>query len=292
MKKISSYIPSLILSVLLVFTLLGSVFAVIADTSLNSDSLIKLAEKKSFAGGIHTELEKNFRDKYYITGIPSDIYMNSVPEQYIEGVVKETIVSAFSSLDNGIKMSEVKIENKEFENNIEQFFSDYADSIGYEKGEAYSQKVESAINDAYKSIASYCDVYKLSALSEHGVLQKLSRLYKLRIPLTSALIAADLVICLLLLIINRKSKAAVLYWLGTSSVVCAVTGIIPSAYLISTRYFDSFSIKQPQVFAAYTGMMYKLSESLMIFSIVLLVFAIAFYVIYRLLCKKENIKNS
>lgn len=292
MKKISSYIPSLILSVLLVFTLFGSVLAVIAETSLNSDSLIKLAEKKSLAGGIHTELEKSFKDKFYITGIPSDIYMNSVSEQYIESVVKETIVSAFASLDNGSKMSAVKIENKELENNIEQFFSDYADSIGYVKDEAYSKKVESAINDAYKTTASYCDVYKLSALSEHGVLQKLSKLYKLRIPLTAALIAADLFICLLLLLINRRSKSAVLYWLGTSSVVCAVTGIIPSAYLISTRYFDSFSIKQPQVFAAYTGMMYKLTESLMIFSIVLLVLAVVFYIIYRLLCKKENKKNS
>lgn len=292
MKKISSYIPSLILSVLLVFALFGTAAALAADTCISSDKLTRLVENKSLSSGIHTELEKNFRDKYYITGIPSDIYMGSISEQYIDSVVKETIVSAFDSLNNDTKMQSIRIENIELENNIKQFFSDYADSIGYEKDEIYSKKVDFAINDAYRIIASYCDIYKVSALSEHGVLHKLSKLYRLRMPITAALILSDLILSLFLLLINRKGKSTVLYWLGTSSFVCAVISIIPSAYLVSTRYFDSFSIKQPQVFAAYTGMMYKLTETFLILNIVFLVFATAFYTVYKVLCKKENKKNA
>lgn len=292
MRKISSYIPSLILSVILVFSILSSAAAILAVINFNADKYIKIAERNSFADGVYTELEKEFKEKYNITGIPSDVYMNSISESYLEGIIENTISSAFDALNSGSKMQAVQLENKKLEEDIDKFFSDYADSVGYKKDEAYSKKVESTKQNVYKTISAYCDVYKFSALSEHGVLSKLSRLYKVRIQLTAVLSAITVTICLLLVLINRKNKFTALYWTGTSSVAASLVGLIPSIYLVSTKYFDSFSIKQAQVFTAYTSLMYKYTKAFSAVNTAVLLAGITMYIIYNVLYKKYYQKSS
>lgn len=59
--------------------------------------------------------------------------------------------------------------------------------------------------------------------------------------------------------------------------------MMPSIYLISTRYFNAFSIKQPQIFAAYTGAMFKLTEAFMAASIAVCAAGITLLVLYAVI---------
>lgn len=118
---------------------------------------------------------------------------------------------------------------------------------------------------------------------------KISKLYKMRPLLTFASTGAVVLLILFLLAINRKDKKVFLYWTGISAIISGVIGTVPSAYLLATKYFNAFSIKQPQVFAAYTGAMYKITEAFMAASIALIVVGISVIVLYAVFCSKNKI---
>ncbi len=79
-----------------------------------------------------------------------------------------------------------------------------------------------------------------------------------------------------------------MYWCGISAIVSGIIGLIPSIYLIATRYFDSFSIKQAAVFTAFTSAMYKYTEAFMAVQIALIVLGIAMAVIYGIIGDKKK----
>jgi len=54
------------------------------------------------------------------------------------------------------------------------------------------------------------------------------------------------------------------------------------------NYFNAFSIKQPQIFTAYTGGMFKLTEAFMAASIAVCVAGIAMIVLYAVLINQKT----
>nr|DAX11327.1 MAG TPA: hypothetical protein [Inoviridae sp.] len=291
MKKISSYLPSLLISIVLVFTFIGTAVIALTDININANSCISLAKKNALEKGIYTEIEKNYKSKYNSTGIPAEVYMDAISEDYIISVEESYINAGFKSLKSGEKMQVKRVENDQLEKSIEDFFSNYADESGHAKDEIYDQKLAETIDGAYGTISSYCDVYKLSALDNHGVLSKLSKLYSFKTPLTIALAATDVVLIVLLLLINLKNKLVVYYWAGTSALVSAILGLTPSVYLAVTKYYDSFSIKQQQVFTAYTSMMYEFTEAFIAVQTAMAVLGISLIVIYGVMYKKYVLAN-
>ena len=63
MKKISSYLPSLLISIVLVFTFIGTAVIALTDININANSCISLAKKNALEKGIYTEIEKNYKSK-------------------------------------------------------------------------------------------------------------------------------------------------------------------------------------------------------------------------------------
>lgn len=288
MKKISTYLPSLIVAVLLVFTLIGSSGALLADINITAKKCISLAEKNQLENKIMSELEKNYKEKYNSTGIPADVYMSALSYEYIINFEKAYINSAFDALNFGSSLNVDYPENKDLEDSIDSFFSNYADQNDYEKDENYEIKLRSTKENAYKTIGTYCDVYKFSAMDAHGVLSRLSTLYRKRGVVTAVFILSDLILIAMLLIINRKRKTNVLYWTGISAIITGVLGAVPSIYLLAVKYFDSFSIKQPQIFTAFTSSMYKLTEAFMAVQISMVVIGISLTVVYGVVHDKRK----
>lgn len=303
MKKISTYIPSLILSVLLVFTFIGGSALIIADININSKRFASLADKKDLDSKVYSELEKHYQEKYHSTGIPADVYMNSLTTEYLNSVIKAYFDTAFESLDSGKKFESETIipKNESLEKSIDTFFSDFAESSDYwnttdneeyEKKLANYEKIISATKEnAYKTIGDSCDVYKFSAMSKHGVLSKLSKLYRHRALFTGLITGFAAVIIILLFVINRKDKKAIPYWCGVSFLISGIIGAVPSLYLIATKYFDAFSVKQPQIFTAYTTSMYALTEAFMASHIAFIVIGVSMIVIYVVLRGKDRLAN-
>ena len=288
MKKPVSYIPSLIVSVLLVFTIIASSALLLMDINVSPTKLKNLAQKNNIESKVYTELEKYFTDKYNSTGIPAEVYMDSIDQEYIKTFEEAIIDSAFEAVNSNGVMSSVRPQNKALESNIDTFFNDFADKNKYEKDENFDIKLSNTKNNAYLTIGSFCDVYKFSAMSSKGILKKAARLYSNGIILTAAAIGFTIFLIFLLIIINRKKRITAMYWCGISAMIAGIIGAVPSIYLIATRYYDSFSIKQAAVFTAFTSAMYKLTEAFAAIQIALIVLGLATAVIYGIIGDKKK----
>ena len=64
MKKISTYLPSFIISVFLVFLIIASSAILLVDINVSASKIKKLAEKNALESKIYTEIEKYYTDKY------------------------------------------------------------------------------------------------------------------------------------------------------------------------------------------------------------------------------------
>lgn len=169
MKKCIIYLFSLIFSVLLVFMLIASSALLLVDINVSEKKLNDLATKKDLDSKIYTEIGKYYSDKFNTTGIPAEVYMDAIDASYMKSCEKAYIKAAFEALENRNKMSISLPKNKQLEENIENFFNDFADKNGYEKDDKFELKLRTTTENAYSSIGSFCDVYKFSAMNNHGV---------------------------------------------------------------------------------------------------------------------------
>ena len=177
MKNIKTYIPSLIMSVILVFSLLGTSALVTARGFRTPDKLIQLTEEKEIVPKIKDQLKIYFSDKYNETGVPAEIYTDALTDEYIQQSVGCMIEKGIYVMkDNGTRRFDVP-QNQQLEDNITRFFSDYADSIGYEKNEVYNEKLSKAIESAYDVIADYSDVYKFQTMNSQKYTLTLIKFY-------------------------------------------------------------------------------------------------------------------
>ncbi|MDE5558097.1 MAG: hypothetical protein K2J32_10490 [Ruminococcus sp.] len=285
MKKLSTYLVSLIISIILVFMIIASALTAIVRINMTSSKSIQLFEANHIYSLITGELQKYFVTQYNTTGIPADVYMEALDEDYIRTVTNGYADAVFSSLTASESTTFDIPENETLENNIRNFFSDYADKNNYEKDEVYEKKISSTIENAYRVIGNYCDVYKYSTLSEHGVLSKISKIFSRLGSLMTICITTTVFVVILLIIANIKGISCVLYWTGISAVIAGILGTVPTAWLLATDYFDSFVIKQPQVFKSFTGAMYALTGAIMAVHIAIVAVGVCFIVIYGMICK-------
>ena len=288
MKKLSTYLVSLIISIILVFMIIVSSLVAVVNTNVTESKIISTSEKNQVYSLITAELNKYFVSQYNTTGIPADVYMDALDENYIRQVTNAYINSMFSTLRAGKNSKFTVPENETLENNIRNFFSDYADTNNYEKDDVYEKKVSATIENAYRVTENYCDVYKYSTLNEYGVLSQVSRIFSRIGKILMICTGVTVFLIVLLIIVNIKSVGVSLYWTGISALIAGIICTVPTAWLLGVGYFDSFVIKQPQVFRAFTGTMYAVTEAIMSVNIAIIVIAVCCIVIYGLLCRKNK----
>ncbi|MDE5569336.1 MAG: hypothetical protein K2I82_01610, partial [Ruminococcus sp.] len=253
MKSIVSYIGSFILSVLLIFSIITSIGVTIINAFANPDKLYHIAQEKNLGHVVYTELEKYYSQRYNTTGIPADVYMNAISENYLDDVIRIQIDNGFYVLMDWEQTD--RMVNMSIETALNNFYSDYADSIGAEKDAKYDEKLSEAKANADEIISEYCDVFKLRTMKNHGILKKIAPLYA-KLP-TLILIAygSTAFLMLLMIFVNIKSASTTLYWSGISAIISGIIGAVPCIYFKSTNYFSAFTIKQPQIYTAYTTAM-------------------------------------
>lgn len=286
MKNLKTYIPCLILSVLLVFMLLGGSALIIGKSFSRSDKLYELTEENQIVPKIQTELENYFSDKYNETGIPSEVYTGALTDEYIQLTVNNYIGAGINQMSPETTCGFDVPENKQLEENITEFFSSYADSVGYTKDNKYEEKLEATINSAYNVIGEYCDVYKFRTMDNEGILNKAAPIYHNLDKIILCTVGASLLLLILILLINIKSVSTVLYWTGISALVSGIIGILPCIYLNATNYFDSFVIKQPHIFTSFTSLMYGAVNAFMVNQIILAVSGAVLILLFVLISAK------
>lgn len=291
MKNLKTYIPSLLMSILLVFSLLGVTALVVAETYASPEKLFSLAEENDVIPKVQKELEKYFGDKYNETGVPAEIYTGAIDNSYIQDVINMFIDESFTILEEESSEGFVIPVNAQLEKSITDFFSGYADSNGYEKDENYNKKLENTIASAYNAVGDYCDIYKLEMMQSEGILSKAGVLYRNLDTLLIAAVGVTAVLAVILLLVNLKQINIFLYWLGVSGFISGVIGLVPCIYLNATSYFDSFVIKQPHIFTSYTKLLYGVVNTFMTGQLIVIAAGVLLLGVYLLSHRFGNTKS-
>ncbi|MDE6775310.1 MAG: hypothetical protein K2J37_03285 [Ruminococcus sp.] len=279
MKKAGSYVFSFIIAVLLVFMLAAFSACLTARNLISADSFISIAEENNAVQLTKKELDKYFSGKASSSGIPTEVYTSALTDEYIENMIKWRIMWGFGTVND----SDEYYINPELEDNIDQFYSDYAESINYEKDDNYDRKVANAKNNAYITVRNSCDIFKFSALIEHGVMRKIEPILN-RIPvLVGISCGGSAFLIILLFLINMKEKKSALYWTGIAALVSGLLCAVPCIYLKASDYFSTFIIKQPQIYAAYTGLMNTADSSFLTASVITAAAGAVLIVIYSII---------
>lgn len=290
MKNAFSYVASIFVSVLLVFCILGVAGAGVAKLCANSNQLRNIAEKHDIDEKVYSELERYFHERSSATGIPENVYMDAIDTNYLDDIIDQIIVNGFQQLRGG--NATVEMKNEELEASIDSFFNDYADSIGYKKDDKFEQKLDATKNSAYNTIREYCDVYKFGALESHGVLAKASKVYTHLDFILVGGAALMLVLIVTLLIFNLNAPSESVYWSGVSMLIAGIIAAAPCVYLLATDYFSSFSIKQPQIYTAYTETMKLGTNAFMYTGIVLACVGLLLIIVYAITRPKNAQKKA
>lgn len=291
MKNAGTYIASFVISVLLVFSVMAALLSLTAVNYANEDRLIQLVKDRNITFMVNSELEKYFSDKAHTTEIPAEIYMDAISEDYLDSIIESKIRGGFAVLSRS-GYDAPDIANAEMEENLDSFYSDYAKKIGYKIDEKYEKKLQSSKDSAYKTIEEYCDVFKFGALSKHGVLKKVTPVYIRLGSMLGVSIVSSVILAVILLLVNLKGASAAVYWLGASSLIAGILGAAPCIYLLCTDYFSSFTIKQAQIYTAYTGTMDMATRGFLTYSVIAAVSGVLLMLIYGIVCRFSGKKKT
>ena len=213
--------------------------------------------------------------------------MGALKDDVIEDNMKFRIKSAF-------QRKEFSYEDMDFsgiENNLEKFFGSYAEENGIEKDEKYTERLDNAKDNAKKIISDYCDVYKIGTLKSQGLLDKLYKACDMLKTAFNAVLAAAAALVVLLILFNIKEISTSFYWLGISLIISGIIGCAPCIYLLSSDYFSSFTIKQPQIYMTYTCALSGMTKYFMLLSAAAAVSGVLSLVIYAVIAAKKRNYN-
>ena len=286
MKRALSYIFSLLISVLLVFMIIASMGSIVFRKTINEDKFCILAAKNNAGQVVYSQLEKYYNDRRSATGIPSEVYTDALDAQFLSGIINDNINAGFAALRCEQYSSETDFSK--VDESIDAFFSEYAESISYKKDERYEKKLAETKESAHNVITEYCDIYKFGAMNRHGVIAKLAKLFNYVNIAVVAAAAAALILTLLLLFANSSEKPNALYWIGISGVIAGLISVAPCIYLLADDYFSAFTIKQPQIYTAYTSAMTAFTNTFLSAAICVAAGGIGLLIVYTIIFRKDK----
>ncbi len=294
MKNAASYISSFVFALLFVFSLIASAGCLTVEKFASKESLIRLTEENNISSIVYKEIEKHFTEKYADTGIPADVYMNALSEEYLQTVINHKIDYGFTALNRGDTPGSAEIPvNSALENSITSYYEEYAENTDYkikDENDPYYAKLADAKKKANSAIEEFCDVFKFNALVKHGIIKKAKPLY-VRLPMIRTIcLGVSAFLALILLVCNFKRIKDSLYWIGTGAFCAGILGGIPCIYLLNTDYFSSFTIKQAQIYTSYTSAMITFTKNLLTACIILIIAAVILYILYGI-CSAMTAKN-
>lgn len=290
MRKSVSFIISAIISILLVFLIIGETAVRCAVSFSDEKWIIEIIDEKEISTKVKKSLEKNFNDKYNSTEIPADVYMNSLSNEWVSNTVHGYISNGMNYLSGKNDVYKFVPDFTSLNKNIENFFIEYAEANNFEKDSVFEKKVASTQKNAVSTIKNYCDVAKMDKLYSEGILPQ-ARKYVIFVnkPIIEISVIALLIILIaILIILNRKNIELIFYWAGSILIVSSAILLIPTIYLKATRYFDAFVIKQEQIYITFTSLMYKAVDTVFTAAVVYAIAGIVFIAVNGIISLKKN----
>ncbi len=281
MKQASSYIVSIIFTLLLIFLIISATVAgVFRFHALNTETPLAIVRSQSLAERVHVSLETTMRQQESTTGIPASLYADAIKSEKLEPIIRDAISSGFAYLRGDAASYAPSADFSELEQSIRDFFSEYAEKNKVDKDDKYNEAIRITINSAEQTILSACDVYRFGSLNDAGLIRQLRNYLPWAGAAAVALLAAVLLFVLLLFFVNIHETEMGLYWTGSALLIASLLVLIPTFWIQHTRWFDRFSVKTDQTFAAVTGYLYSNTHMLIVAALCGIGIAVLSYVIF------------
>lgn len=255
------YIGRIILTILLAFSVAGYIGASVGRSVL-SDSTIytDIVESEDLAEKAHAALQKDFQAEYNTTMIPPEVYMDAITPEWTVKTMCETAQTAVAYITNGDLAYET--DYTALEESITAYFHEYAESIDYEPDEVFDEKLAETIKNAEAKIDSRLDAFYMQALKDNGILEKVRGISFYLVIAAWALAGISVLLAAVLVLLDRNNGWRRLYFSGTGLFAGGALMTIPAAYLLFSDIISSFSIKDPVIYPAITGVMETAAHSL------------------------------
>ena len=192
----------LILSILLVFSLLGTVGCAVGISVLHSPSqLIAQMHKQNAGQKVYDSLQTRFTTDYNTTAVPANVYMDAISVDWLEQCMEQKLTALYGADSDLLDFSAL-------ESSITDYFEQYAEENHYVKDDTYNEKLQETIDNGEKIISDATDLLRKDTLQKAGYLSKLEKLRTL--TFAGAGICGVLTVLLLVLLRNG-------YWIGTAA---------------------------------------------------------------------------
>lgn len=258
----------LVLSILLVFTLLGTCGGAVGVFLLQSPSLlVSQLEKQDAAQKAHDTLQTKFEAEYNTTAVPGSVYMDVITVDWLANAMEEQVVTFYDQAHGSDRAPYVNYAP--LEESITTYFEQFAAENNYAKDDTYTKKLDETIQSAEKTVQNAVDVYHIQTMKDAGIWQKL---HQLRMPLWIAVIGCALLSVLWMILLRRDRPC---YWIGTSLFADGVMLIVPAACVLGSGMIWQFAWKEPAVYAVFTGTMTFLTQLVFTVGMILLAAGLA-----------------
>lgn len=293
MRKMEKYIPNLILSVILIFSLLGAEGVAFAKYRVfNEQVCIDAVESNDVTGKVLDSIEKYFENSSNYSRIPSDVYMSAVDENLVKKAVEAKITGIFSYIKGETdEISESEIDFTELEKSIDDYFNEFAEKNNVEINDDFKSQLSKTIETAESEIDDFTDVFMLSYIKKTGALSKVRKIYGM-LDVAMIVTAVAAIVCVILIfVMNLKKKSYFLYWLSASVICSSAIAFIPGLYIRFSGYVKGLVIRNDYIYSAVTGFINKLNDELIILESAALVLGIIIMVLFAFASRERYAEN-
>ena len=292
MNQIRLYIPKVLLTFLLIFLLIGSMFSLlIQQKAFHKETFQNIIIQQDLGEKAYASLESYFQSRSNSSGIPAEVFMDSLDKDSLENAILYSTLQGLDYLQGNQEAYERTLQFTELETSVTDFFNQYADENGYLKDDAFQEKVQSTIDEAEKKIYFTTDTFKFSTLYENGWLAKIRHFLSLFQKMAVIIFILTGIILLLLILCCKSQFSESLYWVGLSGLFSGLLTSLPCLYVLKTDYFSGFVIKDPQIFAAVVGYLQFMTKQLCTLSICIGVVGLVCLIIFTIMQKISAKKN-
>lgn len=297
MKVSEKYILNLILSILMVFSLLGTVgLSFVKNHLLNETTYTQNSEKNNIPQMAYDEINTYFTNSTDYSRIPADVYMSAISEEDVKSIINLKIQWLFDYITaENSKTSVERIDYSYYsalEKSITDYFEEFAKENNVEVDEAYNTQLQNTIDTAISEIDNYTDIYLIDLIEKTGAIEKVRKYYNLINILMYVCIAVTVLCAAIIVILTRKRIANTLYWLSISGICMSIIMLIPTLWLKISGVTNKLIIRNKCVYSAYTGFLSDSINSLLTTVMTILVISTVILIIAIVISKFTNKKKA
>ncbi|WP_295084200.1 hypothetical protein [Ruminococcus sp.] len=274
-SKIASVLRILV-CILMVFTIIGTMGAIMVDKMYTPEYLISQARKTNTYENAYNSLMKRYSDNYSVSNIPIEVYEKAFSVEWMKDSIDDKINSNFENREAVINFSEA-------EKYITEYFEQYAHEKHVIKDETYENKLAESISYAQETALSEADIYSFDVMERAGIIEKMSSSVDLIRKYKYACLGVLIVLLIIMILLKRP-----VYWSGTALFAAGMILAISTTIVIVNNMIERFSLKNFTKYTLITGTLKSIVDTIQKTGFILTAIGMCFIIIYCIFSKSEK----